>query len=58
MKSDPEIPKFESEAEEVHWWFDHREETADRMADAGSQSCSAEILPSTTIPAAAQQFPD
>jgi hypothetical protein len=22
------IPKFESEAQEAAWWFDHREETA------------------------------
>ena len=34
MKSKPEIPKFESEAEEAQWWFDHREETAAWMADA------------------------
>jgi hypothetical protein len=28
MNKHPEIPKFQSEAEEAQWWFDHREETS------------------------------
>ena len=28
MNDKPEIPRFESEAAEAQWWFDHREETA------------------------------
>jgi hypothetical protein len=34
MKSETVIPKFESEAEEAQWWFDHREDTAKLMQDA------------------------
>lgn len=28
MSDKPEIPRFQSEAEEAQWWFDHREDTA------------------------------
>jgi predicted DNA binding CopG/RHH family protein len=28
------IPKFTSEEEEANWWYDHREETAEWMAEA------------------------
>src|SRR5258708_5889677 len=37
MKTEPEIPKFESEAAEAQWWFDHREETAPWTEDAVSE---------------------
>ncbi len=34
MSDKPEIPTFQSEAEEAQWWFDHREETAQWMEQA------------------------
>jgi predicted DNA binding CopG/RHH family protein len=30
------IPKFDSEAEEAQWWFDHREDTAKLMQEAAA----------------------
>jgi predicted DNA binding CopG/RHH family protein len=47
MTTKPEIPKFESEAEEAQWWFDHREEMASWMENAvaeGRTSSLDEIL--------------
>jgi hypothetical protein len=41
------IPKFELEEEEANWWYDHREETAEWMAEAirkGQTTTLAEIL--------------
>jgi predicted DNA binding CopG/RHH family protein len=32
-----EIPKFQSEAEEAQWWFDHREETGIWMEQSTAQ---------------------
>ncbi len=37
MNKHPEIPKFQSEAEEAQWWFDHREETGSWMEKAASE---------------------
>ncbi len=34
MNDEMKLPKFESEAEEAQWWFDHREETARWMEKA------------------------
>jgi hypothetical protein len=31
------IPKFESEADEAQWWYDHREETARDLVAASQQ---------------------
>lgn len=41
------ILNFESEEEEAHWWFDHREETSQWMEDAlreGSTLKLADVL--------------
>jgi predicted DNA binding CopG/RHH family protein len=37
MSDKPEIPRFQSEAEEAQWWFDHREETAKWVEQAVSE---------------------
>ena len=34
MIDKPNIPKFESEAEEAEWWDQHREETAEWVEEA------------------------
>jgi hypothetical protein len=47
MTTKPKIPKFESEAEEAQWWFDHREETAlwtEAAVAEGSAGNLAEVL--------------
>ena len=31
------IPKFENEAEEAQWWFDHREEISDDIVAASRE---------------------
>ena len=37
MSDKPEVPRFQSEAEEAQWWFDHREETAKWMEQAAAE---------------------
>ena len=37
MSIKPEIPKFETEADEAQWWFDHREDTAALMEEAAAK---------------------
>ncbi|MGA2143539.1 MAG: hypothetical protein ABSH49_01005 [Bryobacteraceae bacterium] len=47
MIEKPNIPKFESEAEEAEWWYQHREETAQWMeeaAAAGQTTTLANVL--------------
>jgi predicted DNA binding CopG/RHH family protein len=47
MIEKPNIPKFESEAEEAEWWYQHREETAQWMeeaAAAGQTTALANVL--------------
>jgi predicted DNA binding CopG/RHH family protein len=49
------IPKFQSEAEEARWWFEHREETAQWMEDAvreGSTLSLADVLKKRAGPGA------
>ena len=38
MNKHLEIPKFQSEAEEAQWWFDHREETSSWMEKSVGES--------------------
>jgi hypothetical protein len=35
--SDLKIPKFETEAEEAKWWYDHREEVSDEFHKAAKE---------------------
>src|SRR5579863_5468518 len=47
MNKPSEIPKFQSEAEEAQWWFDHREETAVWMEQGAKEARTtrlAEVL--------------
>lgn len=47
MNKSSETPRFQSEAEEAQWWFDHREETATWMeegAKEGRTTRLAEVL--------------
>ena len=47
MDKDLEIPKFQSEAEEAQWWFDHREETSgwmEQTAGEGGATKLSEVL--------------
>ena len=47
MNKHPEIPKFQSEAEEAQWWFDHREETGvwqEQAAKEGRTTGLGEVL--------------
>jgi predicted DNA binding CopG/RHH family protein len=47
MTNTHKIPKFETEAEEAQWWFDHREETAlwmETAAQEGRTTSLAAIL--------------
>ena len=53
------IPKFQSEAEEARWWFNHREETAGWMEQAISEGRTtnlAEILRNGGISDRHRQF--
>jgi len=34
MSERPQIPRFQAEAEEAQWWFDHREDTTKWLAQA------------------------
>jgi predicted DNA binding CopG/RHH family protein len=46
----PEIPKFNSEAEEADWWDQHRDETAQWMEEAaakGQTTTLSEVLKRT-----------
>ena len=43
MNKHPEIPKFQSEAEEAQWWFDHREETSSWMEKAAGERGAANL---------------
>jgi predicted DNA binding CopG/RHH family protein len=37
MSDKGEVPRFQSEAEEAQWWFDHKEETARWMQQAAAE---------------------
>jgi hypothetical protein len=55
------IPKFDSEEEEAKWWYDHREETAEWMADAlanGQMTTLAKVLERHGIKQAEEQKHD
>ena len=43
MTDKPEIPRFQSEAEEARWWFDHREETGLWMARAAAEGRTSNL---------------
>ena len=43
MKSQFVIPKFQSEAEEAQWWFDHREESGVLMEEALAEGRTSKL---------------
>ena len=43
MSDTPMIPRFQSEAEEAQWWFDHREETANWMEQAAGEGLTTSL---------------
>jgi hypothetical protein len=34
MVGEKQLPKFSTEAEEAAWWYEHRQDTSDRLAGA------------------------
>ena len=41
-RSLPDMPRFESEAEEAQWWFDHREDVMRDIANAAKNGTLGE----------------
>jgi hypothetical protein len=59
----PKMPKFETEAEEAQWWFDHREDLNDeseRRAAAGTlgEGTLGRALKRQKARAASEQSPE
>ena len=44
MTSQHEVPKFETEAEEAQWWFDHQEKTALWMEKAAAEGQTTSLV--------------
>jgi len=38
----PKMPKFENEAEEAQWWFDHRDDLSDEFARRAAEGTLGE----------------
>jgi hypothetical protein len=43
MTDKPETPRFQSEAEEAQWWFEHREESALWLARAATEGRTSNL---------------
>jgi hypothetical protein len=55
-----QVPKFESEADEARWWFEHREDVADefelaeREGRLGRGTVSSRLSLGASVPSAAE----
>jgi hypothetical protein len=57
MKSGPEVPEFQSEAEEAQWWFEHRDETALWMEQAKAEGRTTTLERSSDSARKARHLP-